>query len=454
MQVGLSLGPSFAELCVTSSRSSNSFPFRHRAYLPKENLTACFQKLREFLVSENGAKTDKLVVSCRYLEKIFETKLGGSVAQLVTAGFESWPVLRQPIQPLHFSSHPLRVEPLSSQEHIFGIAERIDADGQISKPLDMASLELIAAKLRLMEIKKVCVNLLFSGKNNTHENQVKNYFLEQGYEVFCTPRDGSSRDEVSAWRNHILNACLSGTFTEILGDLQKSTAGLIDPEKIFFLDSQGALHQKPLNHLSSILFGWTSQLPDTAKNPWVLHLGLESWSLTSAAQDRRWPSPWGAIEVPHRHTTMLKVQPTQEIESDLWGELGTSSRPATYEPGPMSWGRARKPLLVDVLFSQCPDLSKEFESLIQPTGVERYKDSLKILQRNSAASSMEIPQLERSLMERMLLAIEMEVPASAVVVTGFFASALVPKLQEQCPQIHWKLSKNSSFWEAEHAAQV
>jgi N-methylhydantoinase A len=454
MQVGLSLGPSFAELCVTSTRGSSSFFFRKRAYLPKENLATCFQKLRDFMSSQPDGKIEKLVVSCRYLEKIFETKLGGSVAQVVTAGFENWPALRQPINPQYFSSHPLRVEPLASQEHIFGIPERIDANGNVLKALTTSALEPISAKLKLMEIKKVCVNLLFAGKNDSHETLVKDYFVEQGFEVYCTSRDSSSRDEVSAWRGHILNACLSGTFTEILGEIQKATSGLLNPENIFFLDSLGELHQKPLNHLSSVLFGWTSQLPKDTKEPWVLNLGLETWSLSSLDSKKSWQSPWGAVEVPHRRTVSLKVQPTQEIESDLWGELSISARPATYEPGPMSWGRARKPLVVDVLFSQCPELTKEFESLIIPAGVQRYIDTLKILQRNSSLASLEISQLEKSLIERILLGIEMEIPVSSVLVTGLFASSLVPRLRAQCPQINWKITENSSYWEAEHAAQV
>ncbi len=462
MQVGLSLGPSFAELCVTSSKettagSKKSPLFQSRAYLPKENLSACFQKLKDHFSAGGSGESkaepiEKITVSCRYLEKIFETKLGGSVAQVLTSGFETWPVLRQPVNPDHFVTHPLRAEPLASQEHIFGITERINAKGEVLKAVDPQSLEFIASKLKLMEIKKVCVNLLFAGQNPEHQEQVKNYFVEQGFEVFCSPRGGASRDEVSSWRNHILNACLSGTFLEILSDIQKATVGLVEPDKIYFIDSKGESHQRPLNHLSSLLFGWTSKLPADSL---ILNLGLESWSLIESNTCQKWQSPWGSVDVPHRKTTSLRVQPTQEIETDLWGELAMSARSASYEPGPMSWGRARKPLLVDILFSQLPSVAEEFQTLMAPAGVQRYKDTLRILQRNSAAQqSMDLMLFEKSLFERVLIEIEMAIPSKSVLLTGFFAEPMLPHLKKQAPHIDWKLAPQSQSWEAQSVAQA
>lgn len=440
MQVGLSLGPSFAELCVSSS-------FSYRAYLPKENLNACFQKIRD---KYPGQKIDRLIVSCRYLEKIFETKLGGSVAQLVTSGFETWPVIRQPISPEYFVTHPARGEPLASQELIFGIPERINFKGEIIKPLDLNALEFIAAKLKMMEIKKVCINLLFSSVNAIHQDQVKSYFLEKGFDIFCAPRPASSRDEVSAWRNNILNACLAGTFLEVLNDIQKATLDLVNPENILFLDAQGGLQQRPLNCLSSIIFGWTAAVTPQRT---TLHLGLENWALIYPEITQHWQSPWGSIEILHRKTRPLKNQPTQEIESDFWGELGCGDKNIGYEPGPMTWGRGQKPLLADLLFSQFP--AANIESLTSPTGRQRYQANLRVLQRNSnSLHELDFVKFERALFDKVLTEIDLGAADDKIWISGYFAPHLIGELQKRCPRITWQLAENADFMEASHAAHL
>ena len=91
MQVGLSIGPSFAELCAIGPGKTISI----RNYLPKESLKDLLKKFRSQLGESEAQTPLRFQVQLRFLEKIFPTensitRLGGSVAQLVTAGFEDW----------------------------------------------------------------------------------------------------------------------------------------------------------------------------------------------------------------------------------------------------------------------------------------------------------------------------------------------------------------------------
>ncbi len=408
MQASLTLGPSFAELCAKD--------FYLQCYLPKENLTLAFQKLKQTYPDQ---KISKLIVHSRYLEKIYQTKLGGSVAQLVTQGFESWPVLRQPLKNPGFVAHPLRSEPLASQDLIFGISERINFEGKIIKPLDQQSFEFISTKLKMMSVTKVCVNLLFANKNPVHQNQVVEYFKSQGFDVFCTNRLPDSRDEVTSWRTNILNACLSGTFSELHNDILKSTEGLIEKENIYYVDSKGFEHNNPLNELSSLAFAWTHSLPTDFP---TLNLGLESWDWVEPQTENKWKSPWGSVEILHRKNKALSVQPTQKLEKSFFDELFFSLEQEGFEPGPMQWGRSQKPLIVDVLISQFTECKKNFSHFISDTSSKRYAETVKVLLKNSNNQKQkDFSSYEKEFLEKIIKVIDFEIPQKKYYLRGFFA---------------------------------
>lgn len=418
MQASLNLGPSFAELCAKD--------FYIHSYLPKENLLSIFQKLKNAFPEQNF---EKLIISCRYLEKIYQTKLGGSVAQLVTMGFETWPALRQPLLTPHFVAHPTRSEALASQDLIFGVPERIDSEGKIIKPIDLAALEFIHAKLKMMNVTKVCVNLLFANKNPSHQIKVIEYFTAQGFDVFCASRLPDSRDEVTAWRTNTLNACLSGTFHELLAEIHKATEGIFAPEQIFFLDSKGFEHNKPLNELCSLAFAWTHSLPTDYP---TLNLGLESWSWVEPKSEVKWKSPWGSVEMLHRKVKNLSVQPTQKLEKTFFEDLFLSEQQEGFEPGPMSWGRSQKPLLVDALFSQFSDSKKNLEKYISTNGQLRYHEVVKVLLKNSnQQKNRDVESFEKNLIEKTMQLIDFEIPQKKYYLQGFFAPAFLPLLKKR-----------------------
>lgn len=450
MQVGLSLGPSFAELCAINLSSdkattSDSAPiFGMRSYLPKENLKDMFRKLAE---ETPGHDFSQVNVSLRALEKIFPTRLGGSVAQIVTSGFETWPWLRQPISEAHFSMSASRSEPLASQDLIFGLAERTDSQGKILKDIDPTELDAIIAQLKKQEITKVCLNFLFSQVNPSNEQKVKSLLQEQGFEVFCRARVKKSLDEVIAWRTNILNACLSGTFLEMEREL-KEALSLAFPEKeiqIKYINSEAQLEETPLQNITGILFGWSSLLPN---NTPILHLGIEKWSWILPDAGTRWQSPWGAVEVPHRMSQDLYIQPTSLLEQNFFNQVAWGDEQG-FEPGPMSFGRSQKPLLCDLLFQHLPKAKENFKSSLAAAGEARFLDSLQLTQKTSGAG-----QLFEGLFEETLRLSLLQTSGATIQLTGFWSEYLLPAYKKMFPRLKFQLLKPSNFTEAYHAAQI
>ncbi len=430
-QAVLHVGLSFANLGLfDSSDKSNKLKWQRQIYLPQEPLSTSLKKVW----AEHGAPS-QIFVSSQFVEKILDAKLGGSVAQIVTRGFETWPVLRQPVWPERFDINSVRAAPLASQELIFGLSERVSADGQVLQPLKMEELEFINEKLKLMSVKRVCVNLLFSRLYPDHQERVAKYFQEQGFEVFAFPRGADSVDEMPAWRKNIINACLSGVFSEHIDDIKNS---LPEGGELFFLGSQGEKFLTDKNNIVSGLFAWSGALRSqfSSQADHVLYLGLENWSLLhNQEQNEFWASQWGRIEVRTPKQFRLKTQPTQELVPGFWGGINFSHEELSFEPGPMSFGRALKPTLYDlmqILFSF--SLSQN-----NSQGEKRLKDHLSAMIKNiPELRDLGTEKMAKMFVQQAALQVVTEAQfksfvsgkKSKTLVTGFFAPLLYPLLKE------------------------
>lgn len=417
LQAYLQVGLSFAEVGLFEQ---NKLKVHRRFYLPQEPLGTALKKFWQ----EHGLP-QSLKVSSRFLEKILDAKLGGTVAQVVTAGFETWAILRQPVLPNRFDIKPYRQEPLASQELIFGLSERVDCNGHVLKSVDINELEFINSKLKLMGVKRVCVNLLFSHKNTTHQDQVAKYFLEQGFEVLAAPRSETSMDEMPAWRRNVINACLSGAFTEHIDDIKKSWGEA--SVELSFLGRTGEDVKDDKNHIAGSLFSWTTQLAHALRPQadQVLYLGLEKWSLISTQHySEHWQSPWGLIEGRIPFTKQLDLQPTQEMNSGFWGGVHFSPNELGYEPGPMAFGRALKPTVFDVVNEKY----KAPVSQIQPNGAQKFRDQLTAMIKNiPELHGQSVEKLVQSLIDHMVQMMSIECHFKAhkdskkTILTGLYA---------------------------------
>ncbi|WP_374001431.1 hydantoinase/oxoprolinase N-terminal domain-containing protein [Bdellovibrio bacteriovorus] len=99
----------------------------------------------------------RLLSACVCQKKLLDHRLSGSVAHVSTEGVEHW---------LNICGSPEHT--LTNKDLQFSVRERILADGQIELPLQTEEIEAIAAKVQLMDCKKVCLNFLHSATNPVH----------------------------------------------------------------------------------------------------------------------------------------------------------------------------------------------------------------------------------------------------------------------------------------------
>jgi len=99
---------------------------------------------------------------------------GARVAYVATRGFRDIPFLQRGHRKHHYDSGWTRSKALVLRRHCYEVDERLRADGEVLQPLDLASVDAVAAAIRAAgDIEAVAVNLLFSYVNPAHEQAVR-----------------------------------------------------------------------------------------------------------------------------------------------------------------------------------------------------------------------------------------------------------------------------------------
>ncbi len=114
------------------------------------------------------------------LNRLLERK-GRRIGLIVTKGQEDYLRLERGIQTylgysysdrLHLATH-VHNQPLVPRERIRGVSERIDLFGDVIIPLYEHEVEQAVTELLAQNIDYLCVNLLYSYKNSTHEQRIE-----------------------------------------------------------------------------------------------------------------------------------------------------------------------------------------------------------------------------------------------------------------------------------------
>ena len=103
---------------------------------------------------------------------------GARTALLTTAGFRDVLAIGRQNRPDLYSLVPQKPDPLIPRQWRFEVNERVSAQGEILKQLDVRELRVILDQLRESSIESVAVCLLFSFLRPEHEQAIRRYLLE------------------------------------------------------------------------------------------------------------------------------------------------------------------------------------------------------------------------------------------------------------------------------------
>ncbi|MCC7406240.1 MAG: hypothetical protein IT288_17740 [Bdellovibrionales bacterium] len=348
--VGLYVGESFAEIAAKQDEGAH-LPFQ-RWFLPHTPLDKGIQK---YLTESGIDSVRQLRVATRLGRQMILRRLGQTPALLVTSGFEDWPEMNLPIKDPRFTIVPKRAAPPLANHLIFGLAERINAQGEVEKPLADEELEFLVAKLQMNKVDHVVLGLMHSTMNPEHERKAETYLRERGFKVYPSYAVNGTGSEKPRWWHATLNAYLEPAFKDVLKQISRGLGELggEEPQVVLFRgDTAPHLDnwQAPLGSL----FG-AAQVFDQCRSEAsdaVLYLGLEEFFLlpANAKSQVDWMSDFGRVYLPHPETRELHIQPTTLIGKSSYGCPNLTFEVGGFEPGPMCFGRGVKPLLFDILY--------------------------------------------------------------------------------------------------------
>ncbi|MEK6773895.1 MAG: hypothetical protein AABY64_08135 [Bdellovibrionota bacterium] len=423
--LGIFIGESFAELTLLDTQSKEKLDFQ-RWYLPRANLKSFLSK---YIVEKSLTKLDHVFVGHRFLEKLFSYRLGGSVAQIVTSGFE---------KALHFEETsisdsliwPQKPPALSSNDLIFSINESVTSEGRIAKAVDSTALEPISAKLKLMEVKRVCLHLRHAKLNKKNLLQVQSFFEEAGFDVF-TPPPVDPEMEFKSWRKNLIEAAITGTFLEIQEDIRQPLNSIISNENIHFLGANLNWFQdqksERLGSLIALENLWTRMFPEILNSKEkidIFHFGLENFSMIQN-DPCSWELPWGPLTLSSSKRKDFQIQPTQSLKLNDNNELIFDQKELSFEPGPVTMGRGVVPCIYDIL-----NFSDALASELQEKLIRSLQSILKNSHK-SISTLQALKLLKNAVLDQLATHIEFtrSPQLKQIVVYGFIADLLEADLK-------------------------
>ncbi len=424
----LSISPYFCEIGLfenPSQKKAEKPKYHFRLFLPHQSLTQELKKIWQ------EHKPSEVIINSHFCNKVLDSKLGGSVAQILSDKIKKTDYENQ-ITSSSFGS-------LGTAEHIYNI----------TTPIQITELEELLTKLKAAEIKRIC---LHASENDFEDNKIEltlAYIQEQGFEVFY--QNNKNNLEISLLRKNTLDACLSGVFAEHIEEIKNSFICDESSEqtpKIQVCFYQNKVEQKSINkQISESLWGWLQNLAQYEKEKCVLSLEMDQWIFMDPSQNQTtWQSSWGEISLTIPHHKKLQIQPSQEIFLGLDQCLNFSQKEFGFEPGPMFFGRSQRPLVFDLL---CAEFSIEFP-FSQNLGKKRFMDQMTALEKNVSNGKNNRStekHIYHDLSQYLLFQIGCELFFLAknrpVVLTGFFAEILFPELKKIFPQLKIELDASA-----------
>jgi N-methylhydantoinase A len=152
----------------------------------------------EGLVDTGASASEAAVLKhgTTYVINALIQRQGAKTALLTTAGFRDVLEIGRGNRSVQFDLGFRRQPPLIPRSLRFEVEERVDGDGRIVTPLNVASLQELAAALRTAGVESLAISFLNAYRNPEHEARARDILLTELPGVFITIGSDLSREWV------------------------------------------------------------------------------------------------------------------------------------------------------------------------------------------------------------------------------------------------------------------
>ncbi|MEW6121933.1 MAG: hydantoinase/oxoprolinase family protein [Pseudomonadota bacterium] len=127
-------------------------------------------------LKDTGARLDEAALfkhGTTHVINAFIQRRGGRTALLTTRGFRDVLEIARGNRPETFNLRYRRSEPLIPRSLRFEVDERMDGQGRVLTPLDVAELEVLVPTLRAAQVESLAISFLNSYANAAHEEEAR-----------------------------------------------------------------------------------------------------------------------------------------------------------------------------------------------------------------------------------------------------------------------------------------
>lgn len=382
--IGLHLGESVIEIAARPLTVQEAPVAKLRAFVSHASVE---QTITQFLAQNNITEISKMRWVSHLSQKIIESAHGSPAAVLTTAGFENWLELSLPLKNSHVVLNPERASLLIDRELIFGVEERSNAQGHIEKIVNDSELEFLVSKLELHKIKNVAVGFLHSHLNPENEKRVAQYLRAKGFQVYLSSDQKDCEFELPRIWSAILNAYLHPYFKERVSSLYSAFEKFLTPDadcKMANYNIKDLIEDRatPMSTAFSLSDHIASRFARTTP---LFYCGLEEFLFfkPGAQVTKYWRSSVGDVSISHYDRVKLKIHPLTKLGRGFFSEVTFTEERASYDPGPVVFGRGLTPTLFDLIHKRqnCSSMLGLSEK-ISDKGLTRLKENMHAYTRN------------------------------------------------------------------------
>lgn len=164
-------------------------------------------------------------------------------AMITTDGFRDTIEIGRQHRAHLYDPYQQKPKPLIKRRYRYSIAERMDARGNVVRPLDASQARAIAEKIKEHDIKSVAIAFINSYVNAAHENAMQDLVLEVNPGIYCV----TSADTRPVFREHgrftttAIRAATLPVMERYFNQLEASLAAAGFTGRLLILKSSGGI---------------------------------------------------------------------------------------------------------------------------------------------------------------------------------------------------------------------
>ncbi len=214
MRIGIDTGGTFTDLVLLDADKLRVHKVRST---PDDPSRAILAGLAE---AKGRTRTADVAHGSTVATNAVLERQGARVALLATAGFEDVLRIGRQTRRELYNIHGAGPRPLVDPSLVFGIDERIAADGSVLQPIDVAQVDALIDTLRARAVESVAICFLHSYGNAAHEQGAAERLEQAGFTVSASHRVLPEYREFERWSTTVLNAYVTPLMSGYLSRLE------------------------------------------------------------------------------------------------------------------------------------------------------------------------------------------------------------------------------------------